>query len=275
MSDELVSAFERSVDEGVQRLERPWPALIATGMVGGLDVSVGVFAFLFVLDETSSHLLASLAFGIGFLALTLAGSELFTENFLVPITAVVAGNAPWYSVLRLWAGTAAFNLIGGWIGMGLVLVGFPHLRHVALEVGRHPVSLGIGWQAFASATIAGGVITLMTWMERSTESVFGKVAAAWAMAFVLAAAPLQHAIVISIEAFAALHAGAPFGYLDWLGALAFASLGNAVGGIGLVTFLRLLQVGPEEIAEERARPKDAPREDDQPADDPPAPTGRR
>ena len=48
-------------------------------------------ALLAVYAETGSHLLAGLAFSIGFIALLLARSELFTEGFLVPVTAVVAG----------------------------------------------------------------------------------------------------------------------------------------------------------------------------------------
>jgi formate/nitrite transporter FocA (FNT family) len=259
----ITDAFQRSVDEGLHRLERSTSSLVATGLVGGLDVSVGVFALLLVKEHTGNELLGAIAFGIGFLALTLAGSELFTENFLVPVTAVVAKKAPWWSVLRLWAGTAVFNLLGAWVAMGLVIVAFPELHATALEVGSHPMGLGFGKVAFASAVIGGAVITLMTWMERSTESVGAKLVAAWAIAFVLAAAPLQHAIVISVEAFAALHVGAPFGYLHWLQALGFAALGNAVGGIGLVTALRLLQVEKEEIVHEQERPKDESRQDDE------------
>ncbi len=254
-----VSAFHASVDEGVRRLERPLTSLVATGLVGGLDVSVGVFALLIVERETGNPLLGALAFVIGFVALTLASSELFTENFLVPITAVIARDAPWWSVVRLWVGTAVFNLIGGWVAMGLVMVAFPDLHSTALRVGTHPVDLGIGREAFASAVIAGGVITLMTWMERATESVPAKLASAVSVAFVLAAAPLQHAIVISIEAFAALHAGASFGYFDWLRTFGWAALANAIGGIAFVTVLRLMQVGPEEIRREQERPKDEPR----------------
>jgi formate/nitrite transporter FocA (FNT family) len=73
--------------------------------------------------------------------------------------------------------------------------------------------------------------------------------AAIAAAFLLAAGSLNHAIVVSIEMFAALHAGAPFGYLDWLGILGWACLGNLVGGIGLVTVLRLIQVGGDVVAQ--------------------------
>jgi formate/nitrite transporter FocA (FNT family) len=264
MSQAVNTAFERSVDEGVNRLSRPLPGLLATGMVGGLDVSIGVFALLIVQRETGNHLLASLAFGVGFLALTLANSELFTENFLVPIAAVVAKNAPWWSVLRLWGGTAVMNMVGGWVATGLMMMAFADLRAPAVALAAHPATLGINRVAFASAVLGGAAITLMTWMERATDSVPAKLISAMAMAFVLAAAPLQHAIVISLEMFAALHAGAPFGYLDWLGALGWAALGNAIGGVGLVTTLRIIQVGKAEVVAERERDPDEPREDPEP-----------
>ena len=243
------------MDEGVNRLERPLGGLVATGLVGGLDVSIGVIALLLVESQTHNHLLGSVAFGIGFLALTLANSELFTENFLVPIMAVVARDAPWWTVLRLWVGTAMFNLIGGWIAMGLTMMAFPALRSTALVVARQSMGLSIGRQALASAIIGGVLITVMTWMERGTESVPAKIISAWSIAFLLAGLSVQHAIVISIEAFAALHAGAPFGYAHWAARFGWAALGNIIGGLVLVTGLRLMQVGGREVAREQRRPK--------------------
>ena len=76
------------------------------------------------------------------------------------------------------------------------------------------------------------IITLMTWMERSTTSVTGKLVAAFTAAFLLAAGSLNHAIVVSLEMFAALHAGAPFGYLDWVRIVLWATLGNRSAASG-------------------------------------------
>jgi formate/nitrite transporter FocA (FNT family) len=250
-ASEINDAFRRSVDLGAERLSRTWPGLIATGLVGGIDVSIGVFGFLIVMQATGNQLLASLAFGIGFVALTLANSELFTENFLVPVSAVVTGHGGPLSLLRQWITTLAANLVGGWVTMAVILTGFPSLRDAALEVGTRSVSLGIGTQAFASAIVAGLVITLMTWMERSTDSVPAKLIAAVSCAFLLAAAPLEHAVVISLESFGALQVGAPFGYGDWARMLGLASVGNMVGGIALVTLLRLVQVGRFQLVRER------------------------
>ena len=251
-SDELTETLHRTVDEGVLRLERTWPALLATGAVGGADVSIGLFALLLVKDSAHNDLLASMAFGIGFVALTLAGSELFTENFLVPIAAVVAQKASPRGVVRLWAGTLATNLVGGWLIMGLIISGFPRLGRAAVEVGAHYPAIGIGWRSFAGAILGGVVITLMTWMERSTESVPAKLLAAISAAFVLAAAPLNHVVVVSLEMFGALQHGAPFGYVDWISVGAWYALGNMVGGLLLVTGLRMVQLGPR-IERERGR----------------------
>ncbi|CAN5181791.1 formate/nitrite transporter family protein [soil metagenome] len=259
IDEELQETFRNTVDEAQRRLSRSWPALLSTGAVGGIDVGVGVMALLLVREATGNELLGALAFGIGFIALTLGRSELFTENFLVPVAAVVAQKSTVGATLRLWGGTAATNLTAGWIFTGLVAVGLPELRETAVEVGRHYPELGISTTSLASAVIGGAAITLMTWMERGTESVPGKLVAVFAIAFVLAAGKLNHAIVVSLEMFAALHAGAPFGYADWLGMAAWAALGNVIGGLALVTVLRLVQVGRTAVREERERPLDEPR----------------
>jgi formate-nitrite transporter family protein len=117
MSQELQETFDRTVEEGVYRIERSTQSLLATGMVGGLDVAMGVFALLLVKEETKSDVAAALAFTIGFIALTLANSELFTENFLVPVTARIAGRGTWARLVRLWLVTLAANPVGG---IGLV-----------------------------------------------------------------------------------------------------------------------------------------------------------
>lgn len=247
---QISTAFERTVAEGHRRLTRTWPGLLATGAVGGVDVSMGLLGLLVVKQATGNTLLAALAFGIGFVALTLAGSELFTENFLVPIAAVAAGHSSPLALARLWVGTLVTNLLSGWVMTWIIVTALPSLRGTALTVAGDYVHIGIGTQSFCLALLGGVVITLMTWMERSTTSVPAKVVAAMAAAFLLASASLNHAIVVSLELFAALHSGAPFGYGAWLRLMLWASLGNMLGGVGLVTVLRLVQVGRRKLQEE-------------------------
>ncbi len=262
MSTQVETAFERTVDEGVERLRRSAPVLLATGTVGGLDVGLGVFALLLVHHLTGSVGLAALAFSIGFLALTLANSELFTENFLIPVSSVVAGKTRLRAIGRLWTGSLVGNLAGGWVVMAVVVTGFPQLDVLARSTAAHYVHAGIGLPSFCTAILGGMVITLMTWMQHSTESVPAQLAAAVASAFLLAAGSLNHVIVMSLECFAALQAGAPFGYLTWAQLAGWALLGNLGGGLALVTVLRLVQVGGEKLRAERDRPEDQARPSD-------------
>lgn len=242
--------FDRLVDEGQQRLGRSWPGLIATGLLGGLDIGVGVLALLLVEHATGSVILGGLAFSIGFIALTLARSELFTEDFLVPVAAVITKISTPLALLRLWGVTIVANLAGGWLITGIIVAGFPSLRSTAVHSAAFYIDLGITWRAFALALVGGFLITLMTHMQHSTDSDGVSLVPATAMGFLLGAGQVNHAIVASLLCFAALQAGAPFGYADWLGLLALATIGNIIGGFGLVTVLRLLQV-PNKVAAKR------------------------
>src|SRR3954466_8968173 len=242
--------FDRLVEEGRQRLGRTWTGVPATAVLGVIDVGAGALALLIVEQQTHSVVLAGLAFSIGFIALTLAHSELFTEGFLIPVAAVVARKANLLALGRLWGMSIVTNLVGGWVLMGIAMAAFPNLRETALEGGAFYISLGWSMRAFTLAIIGGFVITLMTHMQHSTESDGVKLVPAVTMGFLLGAGKLNHAIVASLLVFAALHVGAPFGYADWLKLFALGCLGNMVGGLGLVTLLRLLQV-PHKVKAER------------------------
>lgn len=240
---ELEETYERLVEEGHERLDRPLLPLAATGLVGGIDVGVGVLIYLVVKAETGDALLASLAFTVGFVALLLAHSELFTENFLVPVISVVARVGTLAQLARLWAVTLAANLVGGLLMAAMIVVALPSVHEVAVESGTHFAELGVSWRSFFLAVLAGLVITLLTRMQTATDSMGVRVVAAVMMSFVLVGAELFHSVLDSILIFAGLLTGdAGYGWADWPGALAWAAFGNLVGGLVLVTGLRLLRI---------------------------------
>lgn len=249
MSDDLQARLSESVQEGLHRLRRTWPSLLATGFVGGVDVSVGVFAMLLVKTNDGNDILAALAFSIGFIAIAMAGSELFTENFLMPINAVVIGRASWREVGRLWTGTAVMNVVGGLVVVVLMMAAFPDLGEEAVASGEHFIEVGL-LRSFLSAVLAGIVITLMTWMMLR-KPVGSKIVAAVVAAFVLNYGQLHHVVVASLEIFAGLFADAPYGLIDWVPLFVVMALGNMVGGIGLVTVSRLIQLGGDRVEQER------------------------
>jgi formate/nitrite transporter FocA (FNT family) len=255
MEDELAEAFDRIVSQGAQRLHRTWREVLTTGLAGGLEVATGVVALLAVYSQTGSHLLAGIAFGIGFIALLLARSELFTEGFLVPVTAVVAGRAGIGQLAKLWIGTLVANLVGGWLVMWLVVHALPELGATAIESATTFVDAPLNLRSVCLALLAGSFITLMTRMQHGADSEVGKVAAAVAGAFLLAGLVLFHSILDSLIIFGALHAGAPFGYGDWLAWFWYTVLLNMVGGLGVVTLLRLVR-SKELLQQERAATRD-------------------
>lgn len=249
----LEDAFDRLVAEGRNRLDRPLLPLLATGLVGGIDVGVGVLAYLVIDRATGQPLLAAAGFTIGFVALLLARSELFTENFMVPVAARVAGHGSWGQLLRLWVVTLVANLVGGLAMAALVDAAIPGLGVTAARVGRHYATLGISWRSLLLAVLAGVVITLMTRMQHAADALGPALVAAVAMSFVLVSARLLHSVLDSIFMFAGLLSGrADYTWADWAGILGWAVLGNVLGGVGLVTAVRLLRV-THRVQEERAR----------------------
>ena len=249
---ELLDSFDASVDEGLHRLHRSTGNLAATGLMAGLDVGFGVLALMFVQEQTGSELLGGLAFTVGFFALFLGRSELFTENFLVPVTTVVAGKGTFRELIRLWFGTYLTNLLGGFIVAWLLVGAYPDLNGIAVELGDKITDRGISVESFMLAVLAGGAITLMTWMVRNAASEGGQLLAVGAFGFLLGATHMNHVVVISIKMFAGLQVGGTaYGYGDWLALSSFSVLGNMVGGLGLVTVLRLVQIGPSHIVSKR------------------------
>jgi len=242
MEDVLEEAFTRQVQEGTQRLSRPWREVLVTGFVGGTEVAVGVLAMLVVVHETGSQLLGGLAFSIGFVALLLGRTELFTEGFLVPVVTVVARRAKPRQLAKLWSGTLVANLAGGWLIMWLIVWGYPALHTDLVESATHFATAPVDSRTIALSVLGGAVMTLLTRMQHGTEDMTAKIVAAVAAGFLLAGTEMFHSILDSLLIFGALHTGdATFGYVDWLGFLALTLVGNMAGGLGLVTVLRLVR----------------------------------
>jgi formate/nitrite transporter FocA (FNT family) len=239
--DQVEQSLDRIVEQGRPRLHRTWSELLATGTVGGLEVGLGVLALLAVEHATGSPLLAGLAFSVGFIALLLGHSELFTEGFLVPITVVAAREAGWWQLARFWIGTLVGNLVGGFVLAWLIALAFPGLHETAVRLGGQYATPGLTGTTFALAVLAGSAITLLTRMRTGTENDMAKVVACVTTAFLIAGLGMFHSILDSLLIFIGIRAGAPYGYGDWALWFSWTLLGNLLGGIGLTTLLRLVR----------------------------------
>ena len=251
-SPEPTDIWAESQIEGERRLSRSKAGLVATGVVGGLDVMLGILALTvtagalgIVMPGATAHLLASLTFGIGFVFLLVGRSELFTENFMVPVSAVIYGSGSSAGLLRLWFGTLVGNLAAlallAWILSRASLVP-PEALEAAGDLAD-TFALREAGPALLSAIVAGAVMTLMTWLAHAARDDTARILIALLVGFLLAAPSLNHAVVSFGEMAFGILAGAEHaGWDDLAQNLPLAIAGNLVGGLAFVTLARAIQV---------------------------------
>ena len=239
--------------EGRRRLSRPLRELAATALVGGFDVAFGVAVYSLaagaVDTRTSSqlaHLVGAAAFGIGFVFVVVGRSELFTENFLVPVAGLERRRGSWLKLGELWVGTFLLNLIGGTLLAIIltskgVLSGSSHVAVTSLaeHLGHYSAASG-----FLSAVVAGALMTLMTWfVEGAAQSMSVRIVMSWIVGAVIVLGTFNHAIVSTIEIVFGMRYGAHVTLGELFTNLGIAVGGNLVGGLLLVTFARSAQAG--------------------------------
>jgi formate-nitrite transporter family protein len=249
---EPAEIWDRSVEEGERRLDRSATGLLATGLVGGIDVMLGILALavttgalLEVMPDEPAHLIGSLVFGIGFVFLLVGRSELFTENFMVPVSAAIYGEGGVKGLLRLWAGTLVGNLVGliviAWIMTRAGLV--PPSTLTAAGSLADTFAERDALAALLSGIVAGTIMTLMTWLAHAADSDSARVAIALVVGFLLAAPSLNHAVVsVGEMSFGIMAATGSASWTDLAQNFPLAVVGNLVGGLGFVTLARIVQV---------------------------------
>jgi len=245
--------WEESLREGERRLSRSWVALAATGVAGGSDVMFGIVAvtvasagLAVAMPAATAHVVGSLLFGLGFVFITIGRAELFTENFLIPVGAVVAGLASRRELLRMWAVTLVLNFVALAI-FGLIFSVAGVLPTGSLHAAGAIADTLADRSVFASlmsAVAAGVVMTVFTWITTAAESATGRIVVSLLVGFLLSAPILNHAVVGFGELFFGLVAGTTHAtWADLAGTVGIAVVGNFIGGVGLVFTTRLAQVG--------------------------------
>ncbi len=247
--------WQDSLEDGERRLARSTAVLAATGLLGGFHVTLGLLALVVttgalteVAPSPTAHVLGSLTFGIGFVLLTVGRSELFTENFLIPVAAALKGHCTKRSVARLWVITFALNIAGIALFVGLASIPGvlePEALQAAGDLADTLTERDLP-AAAASAVLAGAVITTFTWLAEAAESDLTRVFIALAVGFVLLAPSTNHSVVGFGEVLFGLVAGTTSADgIDLLRNTAVAIAGNLAGGVILVAFVRSVQAGAE------------------------------
>jgi formate/nitrite transporter FocA (FNT family) len=249
--------FERAVQEGKRRLDQSFLELVSTSFIAGFTIVFGSAAKAIVHASVEprfgevARVAGALAFGVGMVFLIVGRAELFNENFFDPTTVVTDRRAvdlaP--SLLRLWALTFVFNVLGGALFVlvlsveGTLPPGTGEaLRRTAEEIAHR------GWLArFASGIAGGTLISLLSFLLVAVNSVGSRMALAYVVGFMLAIGPFDHAIVTLLELSFGVLEGAPIGVGTVATIGVVVTAGNFVGGLGLVATTHVAQaVGAED-----------------------------
>jgi formate/nitrite transporter FocA (FNT family) len=245
------SVVERATSVGAERLCRTPFDILITGLIGGVEVSLGGLAAAAVIGVVAplpgaglygGLAVAGLVFPIGFFFVIMGRSELFTENFLIPVVGALNGNRPLRELPQLWGISWAGNLLGCAALASLLSV--PHAIGASILNGYARYAAykldvpAIG--TLVSAILAGITMTVLTWLIIALRHPIAKVLAIWAAGYVLFATNLSHAIVGAAMIFTGfVHARQTWQAVAvWL---ALSTAGNLLGGVALVTFFRLVQ----------------------------------
>ena len=237
--------------QGDQELERSaaalWWSALAAGLTMGLSLmAMGLFkSHLAGID--GSHVISSLGYSAGFLAVILARQQLFTENTItavLPIMSKFTGNNI-YRLLRLWTVVLAGNLCGTLL-VAYVMLNLPifdaDTDKAFLEIGRKVMENDVS-QMFSKGIISGWMIATMVWMIASMES--AKIAVIVLITYLMALGDFTHIVVGSAEVSYLVFAG-ELGWSDfWLVFAAPTLAGNIIGGSFIFALISHAQIRSE------------------------------
>lgn len=238
--------YARVMEDAHDELERPSRALGFSGLFAGFTIGATPLAVgtgLALLGGGEEKFIANLLYPLGFIAVIIGRSQLFTENTLYPVLATLEEMRFLGATLRLWVVVLAANLAGGAVFALIAMESSALPDETVSEIaklGREAAAGGF-WETFWSGVLAGWLLALVAWLVEAAEGAIGQLFLVWVAVLPIGLVPLDHCIATAVEVLA----GTLAGEVDagtWLGWLGTATLGNVVGGVFIVSLLNYGQV---------------------------------
>ncbi len=239
--------FNAALENARGELSRSARKLAFSGIAGGITMGLtglGV-ACLRAMVGTGGwrDLISFLVYPIGFIAVIIGRSQLFTENTLYPVVLLLDERRGFMRTLRLWGVVFAANVFGAFIFAVLIAKSSALHQDILNQLIRLGVDASTGSPAhfFWSGIIGGWLIALVAWTVTASHWTIGQLAIIYLLTFIVGVGHFAHCIASSCEIITAVVAGAvpAHGYLAWLGS---ATLGNICGGVLIVSLLNYAQV---------------------------------
>lgn len=244
--------YEQVANNARQELGRSGVALFISGIAGGIFMGLSGMGNAIAIALLAPHggtptpatlFIAKMFYPLGFIAVILGRSQLFTENTLYPVALVLAEKRHVWKTLKLWLIVLSANVLGA--AVFATLASFTGalkpefvstLAWLGSEAATRPAA-AIFW----SAVVGGWIIASVAWLVSGSHSITGSVMIIWMLAFVVGLGGFAHCIAGSGEVLTSVFIGhlPPGTFPHWLFP---AVAGNICGGVGMVTLIEYGQV---------------------------------
>jgi formate/nitrite transporter len=259
---------------GVTKARLPFLQTAILGMIAGGFIGLGALFYTLVASDATlgfaaTRVLGGLVFSLGLILVVVAGAELFTGNNLM-VMAWADRRITTSELARNWAVVYAANAVGA-AGLAIVVYLANHgamnggaVATAYVKIAAAKTALPFA-EAFFKGVLCNLLVCLAVWLALAGHSVVDKILAILFPITAFVAAGFEH----SIANMYFLTLGVLLSDTSWSGIagnLVPVTLGNIVGGSGMVAAVYYLVYRQPTLADrrsgtERTRATDAPPED--------------
>lgn len=250
------AAFAAAAALGEMKASQPAWKVLLLGIVAGAYIAMGALLALTVggavpgLKEGNVGLakLVLGAFGLpfGLTMVVTAGGELFTGNTLLVTAAMLQGKTGLFGLVKNWVVSFAGNFVGSLLIVKLALVtGVLSGGSVATAVGIALSKCGLGfWKAVWRGVACNWLVCLGVYMSTGAADLVSKFVGVWLPISAFVAMGFDHSVANMFLIPMGKALGASVGWKEFLlGNLLPVTLGNVIGGAGLVALVYWLAYG--------------------------------
>ena len=246
--------LNEQIETAMHEHNRSGQDLFLSAISAGLEIGFSVFLmasvytlFQPIVHPSILHVLLAFSYPLGFIFVIIGRSELFTEHTTLAVIPVLNRSATIKSLLVLWGIIYAGNLLGGYV-FGFILSTLPDgLKIIENDAFRALAEMLIKYPwhiILVSGILAGWLMGLLSWLITSSQETISRIIIITLITSVIGIGGLHHAIVGSIEVFTALLTSKSVTLLDYLHVQLWATIGNIIGGVVFVAFVKFSHVNP-------------------------------
>ena len=246
--------LHEQIEAAMHEHNRSGQDLFLSAISAGLEIGFSVFLmasiytlFNGVVHPSVLHVLLAIAYPLGFIFVIIGKSELFTEHTTLAVIPVLNKDTSVKSLLALWGIVYFGNLLGGYffgyilsiLPAELEMIEYSAFYNIAEKLIKHP------WHIIVlSGVLAGWLMGLLSWLVTSSQETISRILIIVLVTTVIGIGGLHHSIVGSIELFTASITSEFINWEDYIYVQIWATLGNIIGGVVFVAFMKFSHVNP-------------------------------